>query len=288
MTPSPAIPIIIDSLDDPRVSPYRNLTDRELATGTDLFIAEGEHVVRRFLASDFPKQSVLIAEKHTEKIAPLVPPGVPLYAAPEAVVSAIVGFKFHSGIIACGQRKPRQTPHELLAHHRTLAQLNGDPPTPLTLLICPEVINVDNLGSIIRIAAGFGVDALILGERSCDPFWRRAVRVSMGTVFSIPLLHCDDLQRDLLVLKNEFGVKLDATVIDDSAVPIHDADRPARLGIMLGSESQGLHRRWLALADRSVTIKMHHGTDSLNIAMAGAIFLYHYTRPPGSPGSPRV
>ena len=222
---------------------------------------------------------MLIATKHVDKIAPLVPVGVPLYAAPDAVLNDIVGFKFHSGIIACGQRKPRPTPHQLLAGHRTLAQLAGEAPTPLTLLICPEVINVDNLGSIIRIAAGFGADALVLGERSCDPFWRRAVRVSMGTVFSLPLLHSDDLQRDLLIFKNEFGVQLDATVIDDNAVPIHDADRPPRLGIMLGSESQGLHRRWLALADRNVTIKMHHGTDSLNIAMAGAIFLYHYTRP---------
>lgn len=277
---TPAIPITIDSLEDPRVAPYRNLTDRELASGTDLFIAEGEHVARRFLASDFPKHSILIASKHVDKIAPLVPADVPLYAAPETVLNDIVGFKFHSGIIACGQRKPRPTPHQLLANHRPLTQLNGGPASPLTLLICPEVINVDNLGSIIRIAAGFGADALVLGERSCDPFWRRSVRVSMGTVFSLPLLHSDDLQRDLLIFKNDFGVQLDATVIDENAVPIHDADRPARLGIMLGSESQGLHRRWLALADRSVTIKMHHGTDSLNIAMAGAIFLYHYTKPP--------
>jgi len=276
---TPAAPIAIDSLDDPRVAPYRNLTDRELADGTDLFIAEGEHVVRRFLASDFPKHSVLVASRHVEKIAPLVPPGVPLYAAEDAAVSAIVGFKFHSGIIACGQRKKMPTPHELLAGHKTLSQLAGEKPSPLLLLICPEVINVDNLGSIIRIAAGFGADALVLGERSCDPFWRRAVRVSMGTVFSLPLLHSDDLQRDLLVFKNEFGITLDATVIDEHAQPIHSVPRTPRLGVMLGSESQGLHRRWLALADRHVTIKMHHGTDSLNIAMAGAIFLYHYTRP---------
>lgn len=278
MTSSPS-PILIDSLDDPRVAPYRNLTDRELAADTNLFIAEGEHVVRRLLASTFPVQSVLIATKHLEKIAPLMRENAPLYVAPDEQVSAIVGFKFHSGIIACGQRKPRPTVHQLLAGHRPTSLLADEKPSPLTLLICPEVINVDNLGSIIRIAAGFGADALVLGERSCDPFWRRSVRVSMGTVFSLPLLHSDDLQRDLLIMKNEFGVHLDATVIDEHAVPIHDADRPARLGIMLGSESQGLHRRWLALADRSVTIQMHHGTDSLNIATAGAIFLYHFTRP---------
>jgi tRNA G18 (ribose-2'-O)-methylase SpoU len=147
-----------------------------------------------------------------------------------------------------------------------------------TLVICPEIEKTDNLGSMIRVAAAFGADAMILGERSCDPFFRQSVRVSMGTVFFLPIVRSDDLARDLRRLREEFGVERIAGVLGDDAESLEGVRRAQRLGLLFGNEAQGLAREWLDLCDRRVTIPMKHGTDSLNVAVAAGVFLYHFTR----------
>lgn len=258
----------ITSLDDPRVALYRNLKDRELERRGRHFIAEGEHLTRRLLASDFPVDSVMLAERRVAEIAPIVPAHVPVYVVPQQLMNEIVGLKFHSGVLACGRRKPRQTIDQAIPR---------DKPA-LTLVICPEISNVENIGTMIRIAAGFGADAMILGERCHDPFWRQSVRVSMGAVFRLPIVQSDDLLRDLQRLRDEWRVQLVATVLDADAEPLATARRGPRLGLLFGSEAQGLERRWIDACDRRVTIPMKHGTDSLNVAVAAGIFLYHFTR----------
>ena len=262
------MPILpIDSLDDPRVALYRNLKDRELERRGRHCIAEGEHLTRRLLASDFPVVSVMLAERRVAEMAPLVPDHVPAYVVSQELMNQIVGLKFHSGILACGRRKPRQTIDQTIPR---------DKPN-LTLVICPEIANVENIGTMIRIAAGFGADAMILGERCHDPFWRQSVRVSMGTIFRLPLVQSDDLLRDLRRLREEWGFELLATVLDESAEPLAGAKRGPKLGLVFGSEAQGLGREWIDACDRRVTIPMQHGTDSLNVAVSAGIFLYHFT-----------
>jgi tRNA G18 (ribose-2'-O)-methylase SpoU len=258
----------IDSLDDPRVALYRNLKDRELERRGQHFIAEGEHLVRRLLDSDFPIDSVMLADRRVEQIAPLVPGHIPVYVVPQARMNEILGLKFHSGVLACGRRKGKQTLDDIVPKDRAR----------LTLVICPDISNVENIGSLIRLAAGFGADAMILGERCHDPFWRQSVRVSMGTIFKLPLLHTDDLARDLKRLREEWGVELAATVLDPAAEPLEHAKRPSKFGLLFGGEAQGLEPAWVAACDRTVTIPMHYGTDSLNVAVAAGIFLYHFTR----------
>ena len=148
----------------------------------------------------------------------------------------------------------------------------------LTLVICPEITNVENIGSMVRIAAAFGADAMILGERCHDPFWRQSIRVSMGTIFSLPLYQARDLMADLRRLKLEWGVELAATVLDAGAERLGEARRPGKFGLLIGSEPQGLGEEWVAACERKITIPMHWGTDSLNVAVATGIFLYHFTR----------
>jgi tRNA G18 (ribose-2'-O)-methylase SpoU len=259
--------ISIDSLDDPRVALYRNLKDRELERRGRHFIAEGEHLTRRLLASDFPVDSVMLVERRVAELAPVVPEHVPAYVVSQELMNEIVGLKFHSGILACGRRKPRQTIDDVIPRDKA----------GLTLVICPEISNVENIGTMIRIAAGFGADAMILGERCHDPFWRQSVRVSMGTIFRLPLVQSEDLLRDLRRLREEWGVELLATVLDDSAEPLASAKRRPKLGILFGSEAQGLGPEWVDACDRRVTIPMKHGTDSLNVAVSAGIFLYHFT-----------
>jgi tRNA G18 (ribose-2'-O)-methylase SpoU len=263
------MPEPISTLDDPRVWHYRNLKDRELDRSGKWFIAEGEHVVRRLLASDFPVESVFLSEKRAAEIAPVVPPEVPVYVAPQRLMEQVLGFKFHSGIVACGRRKPRNTLDEVIPKDRDRR---------LTIVACPDLSNVENIGSMIRLCAGFGVDALVLGEHSHDPFWRQSVRVSMGTVFSLPIVHSDNLLRDLTRLRDEWGVEFAATVLDEIAEPLSDASRGARFGLLFGNEAQGLDDAHVAVCQRRVTIPMKLGTDSLNVAIAAGIFLYHFTR----------
>lgn len=265
----------VQSLADPRVALYRNLKDRELDRSGKWFIAEGEYIVRRLLASDFPIESVFLTERRANEIAPLVPPDVPVYVAPTDVMNGVLGMKFHSGILACGRRKPRQS----------IDAIPRDKPD-LLLVICQDISNVENIGSLIRLAAGFGADAMVLGERCHDPFWRQSVRVSMGTIFKLPIVQSDDLVRDMARLRNEWGVQIAATVLAPDAEPISAVRRSARFAIVLGSESQGLDDATVAACDRCITIPMSHGTDSLNVTMAAGIFLYHFTQGAGTGSSP--
>lgn len=260
----------VPSLDDPRLALYRNLKDRELAREGGRFIAEGEQVVRRLLASDYPVESLLLARRRAVEIAPLVPPDVPAYVVDDPLVHSIVGFKFHSGVMAVGRRKASPSIDDVMR------EVSRRPRT--TLVALPEIANTENMGSLIRISAAFGADALVLGERSCDPFWRQSVRVSMGTIFALPVVRSSNLIADLQRLRNEWGVELAAAVVGEGAESLAGARRGPRLGLLFGNEAQGLSAEHVAACDRRVTIPMQLGTDSLNVAVAAAVFLYHFTR----------
>jgi tRNA G18 (ribose-2'-O)-methylase SpoU len=261
----------IHDIDDPRIAPYRALKERELARQPGgRFIAEGEHVVRRLLASDFPVESVLLSHRRAAELAPLVRAGVPLYVAPEAMMQQVIGFKFHSGVIACGCRKPPATLEQVLTMH--------DRQDGLTLVILPEIANTENMGALIRVAAAFGANAMLLGERSCDPFFRQSIRVSMGTIFRLPMLQSQDLLRDLERLKREWGITLLAAVSDQTASRLSDVRREQRVGVLFGNEAQGLSDEYLRACDRRLTIPMQLGTDSLNVAVAAGVILYELTR----------
>jgi tRNA G18 (ribose-2'-O)-methylase SpoU len=257
----------ISSLDDPRLAAYRNLKDRDVAREHGLFIAEGEHLVRRLLASDFQTHSVLVMERRAERIAQQASPEAPVYVVPDGAMKAIVGFKFHQGVLACGVRRPCPS----------LESVAGRPGR-LTLVICPNVNNTENLGAVLRVCAGFGADGVVLGESSCDPFARQAVRVSMGAVFTLPIARSENLLRDLARLRNEWGVELAAAVLHGPAEPLESARRSERFGLLFGGEAQGLPPEAVAACARRITLPMRLGTDSFNVAVAAGIFLYHFTR----------
>jgi tRNA G18 (ribose-2'-O)-methylase SpoU len=265
----------IDSLDDSRVWAYRNLKDHELARQGDRFIAEGRHVALRLLSSAYACESVLCSRKRWEMVQPHTPPHVDAFIAPAAVVDAIVGYKFHSGVLAVGRRRDPEPLSAWMGRQQPDVAASSAHASPLTLVICPHTRNCDNLGSIIRNAAALGADGLICGEDCTDPFWRRTIRVSMGTIFHLPLHVSADLASDMRALRECWGVSLLATVVDDTATLLHHVSRPPRIAIVLGSEDQGLGEKWTSLCDQRVTLAMHHGTDSLNVATAAAVFLHH-------------
>lgn len=275
----PRIPI--SSLDDPRVQPYRQLKGSDVMRRGELFIAEGNKVVERLLQSDFETVSVLISEKREAEWGPKVPADVPLYVIPQELGALLVGFNFHVGVVACGRRRRSPTLEEVIREaggptfdQQPLTTLHS----PLTLTVCPNCDNPENLGAIIRISRGFGVDAVILGKGCCDPFSRRVLRVSMGAAFRVPIVESRDLAADLARLQNEWRVELAATVLDPHAEPLHTARRGDRLAILFGNEHAGLSEEWIARCDRRLTIPMTGEADSLNVSVAAGIFLHHFTR----------
>jgi tRNA G18 (ribose-2'-O)-methylase SpoU len=257
----------INSLDDPLLAPYRNLKDKELARDGGRFISEGEHVVRRLLASPTPVESLLLSKRKESAIAPLVPPSVKLFVATDDLIERLIGFEFHSGVLACGIRPPSPS----------LPSVIPPPPKPTLITICQEITNAENLGSLIRISAAFGANAILIGERCCDPYFRQSIRVSMGTIFSMPIVRSENLISDLDQLR-EMQINRFATVLDKDAEPLDDVLPPPRLAIVFGSEAQGLDASTIAHCDRRITIPMKLGTDSLNVAVAAGIFLFHLTR----------
>jgi tRNA G18 (ribose-2'-O)-methylase SpoU len=257
----------ISSIDDPRLEPYRNLKDTNRTRWAGLFIAEGEKLVRRLLASDYPIESILLSDRHEQQLAPLAPPDAPLWIVPDALVETLVGFNFHRGILACGRRKPQPRLEQLAPLDRRV-----------TLIVCPNVQDPENLGSILRIGAALGGDGVIVGMAAADPFSRRVLRVSMGAALRVPVRQSPDLAADLRQLAGPLGVQLAATVLDPMAEPLAGAARPERFALLLGSEGHGLPPEIVAQCHRKITIPMHGGTDSLNVAVAAGILLYQLGR----------
>jgi tRNA G18 (ribose-2'-O)-methylase SpoU len=264
--------IAVDSIDDPRIWPYRDLTQRNLTRQSGLFIAEGEKVVERLLASSFSVESILCEPAFAQRYVARVPTDTAIYVAAHELVMATLGFHFHRGVVACGRRQPRTNISEVVAKLQPQA----------TVVVCPNVEDPTNLGSIIRTTAAFGCDAILLGSKCADPFSRRVLRVSMGAALHLPIIESADLVADLSRLQNA-DIELVAAVVGGEAESLAGARRTSRLALMLGSEGHGLSAQWLALAQRRVTIPMQLGIDSLNVATAAAVLLYHFCNVPSGP-----
>jgi tRNA G18 (ribose-2'-O)-methylase SpoU len=257
--------LAIDDLADPRLAPYRELNERNLTRHSGQFIAEGDKLTERLIASRYPVASLLAELQQAERLAPSLPPETPIYVVSKQLLQATIGFNFHRGVLACGRRLPGPSLSEVVGDRNS---------TSSTILICPEIHDPTNLGSILRTSAAFGCRAVVLGERCADPFSRRALRVSMGAAFQLPIVESRDLAADLATLQAT-GYTLAATVLDPAAEPLGSFRPPPKLAILLGSEGHGLTREQLAPCDRRLTIPMQLGTDSLNVAVAAAVLLYH-------------
>ena len=263
---------IIDSLDDPRVAAYRNLPDRTLR-GESIFVTEGRVLTRRLLESRYQAESIFCAEQHAEELQRAAAGRCPVYAAPEPLLIRIVGFQFHLGVLGAGRRATPATLAELMS--------GVDPAAPLTLAVCPEVTKPENLGLVFRSAAAFAIHGVLLGPTCCDPFSRRCLRISMGGVLSLPWACSAEILDDLEALRTRYQLELVATVLDPQAEKIDQIPWPRRLGLVFGSEFEGLRHHWLEKCHRRVTIPMHPGTDSLNLGVAAGIFLYKSRRRTG-------
>jgi tRNA G18 (ribose-2'-O)-methylase SpoU len=250
--------------DDPRLEPYRHLKRTNLTRWSGRFIAEGEKVVERLLASRFATESVLVSAGRRDFLA-RIPEGVAALVLPDAECERLTGYEFHQGVLACGVRQASPALETVLPAGR------------VTVAVAPRMTDPDNLGTLLRLAAGFGLDAVVLGPGSADPFSRRTLRVSMGAALAVPVVEAADLSASLAELRSH-GVELVATVLDEDAEPLMTAGRRERMAVLFGNEAHGLAPAEVAACDRAVTIPMAATADSLNVAAAAAVVLYQFMR----------
>jgi tRNA G18 (ribose-2'-O)-methylase SpoU len=252
---------------DPRLGDYVDLRDvtlrKRLETSHGLFIAEGEKVVRRAVEAGHDVRSFLMARRWLDGLADVLDRAgnVPCYVVSEQVAEQVTGFHVHRGALAALHRKPMPPAGDVLA--------GAD-----TVLVLEDVVDHTNVGAVFRSAAALGVDALLLSPRCADPLYRRAVKVSMGAVFTIPYARLDDWYDAVGLLRRKGFTTVALTPAPD-AVPLESAVRSdGPVALLLGSEGHGLSDRWLSMADLRAGIPMTEGVDSLNIAAAAAIACY--------------
>ena len=258
--------IEVDDPADPRLGDYRDLRDVQLRQHVEaehgLFLAEGEKVVRRAVEGGHEVRSFLMAPRWLDGLADvLATTAAPCYVVSEALAEAVTGFHVHRGALASLARRPLPSVEEVLDDARTV-------------LVLEDVVDHTNVGAILRSGAALGVDAVLLAPRTADPLYRRAVKVGMGAVFTMPWTRVPDWH-DAVPMLARHGLTTVALTLADDAVPVEEAVAGLdRVALLLGSEGHGLSQRWEQAADRRAVIPMAAGVDSLNVAAATAVACY--------------
>jgi tRNA G18 (ribose-2'-O)-methylase SpoU len=259
----------IDDPADPRVAAYRDIRERDLTGREGLFVAEGEVVIRTLLspASLCRARSLLIAANRLQAQGELIAAAgaeTPVYVASQAVMDAIAGFPLHRGLLALGE-KPVERPVE-----EVLAGL----PEDCVVLACSGIGNHDNMGGLFRNAAAFGAAAVLRDERCCDPFYRKAIRVSVGAVVRTPSAAATSLEYLIGALQ---AARFEVIALSPGATePLSGLSGGGRRAVLVGSEGPGLPSEIMARV-RTLGIPMAGGFDSLNVAVTSALALYQVT-----------
>jgi tRNA G18 (ribose-2'-O)-methylase SpoU len=258
------MPIIeIDSLSHPGVEVFSSLTEAQLRNRIDpakgIFIAESPKVIKVALNAGYEPLALLCEHKHiTGDAADIIDrcKDIPLYTGDRELLARLTGYTLTRGVL-CAMRRPQVPSVSEVCRNA------------MRIVVIDNVVDTTNIGAIFRSAAALGIDGVLLTTTSCDPLNRRAVRVSMGTVFLVPWTWVDD---PLETLKG-LGFKTAAMALSDDSVPM-DAPKlnaEPKLAIIMGTEGDGLPQETISGADYVVRIPMAHGVDSLNVAAAAAV-----------------
>lgn len=255
--------IEIDSLSHPGIDVFSSLTEAQLRCAVEpekgIFIAESPKVINVALGAGYEPVALLCEQKHiTGDAAAIIERcgNIPVYTGSRELLASLTGYTLTRGVL-CAMRRPAPISVETVCKEaRRIAVIDG-------------VVDTTNIGAIFRSAAALGIDAVLLTRNSCDPLNRRAVRVSMGSVFLVPWAWLDEP----LSYLNTLGFRTAAMALTADSVPLDDPALMSepRLAIVLGTEGDGLPHSTIAQADYVVRIPMAHGVDSLNVAAASAV-----------------
>ena len=254
----------VETVDDPRLEPFRHVADHRWLREHDLFVAEGRFVVERLIGAQSCRiHSALVSPAaHAALGESLRLAGCPVYLAQQHLFSAIAGFNFHRGCLALGVRP----------HAPGLPSLHG-----ARLLLGLEGIgNPDNVGGLFRTAAAFGADAVLLDEATGDPLYRKSLRTSMGTVLQMPFVRVPGWPDAIAELRAN-GVMVIALTPDASATALDEfataVEPNSRALLLVGTEGAGLSAHVKDMATARVRIPLARGVDSLNVVVAAGIAL---------------
>ena len=252
----------ISSLSEPEIQIYASLTEAQLCNyfqkEQGIFIAESPKVIQVALRAGYEPISLLCERRHIENDAADIIrqcPDIPIYTGEREILNHLTGYKLTRGVLCAMRRKPCPTPQTVLHDaHR--------------VCVIDAVCDTTNIGAIFRSAAALGIDAVLLTRSSCDPLNRRAIRVSMGSVFLVPWTWLDSYNP-----LRELGVCTAAMALTDNSIALDDPilKQQSRLAIIMGTEGDGLPKETINGADFVVRIPMFHAVDSLNVAAAAAV-----------------
>ena len=263
--------VYLDSIEDPALDVYARLTEAQLRNRLEpekgVFIAESPKVIRLALDAGFEPVSFLMEEKHIEGDAKELLarcPDVPVYTGTRETLQSLTGYALTRGVLSAMRRPPLSALDTVLDGAKRVAVLDG-------------IADAGNLGAIVRSAAALNIDAVLLTPTCCDPLNRRAVRVSMGTIFQVPWTV---LPENGLQILRERGFRTFAMALVDDSLSMDDPRLKTceRLAIVLGAEGDGLSKETIAACDFAVRIPMAHGVDSLNVAAASAVAFWELRR----------
>ena len=252
----------LTSLDDPGVAVFHSLTEQAIGKkecGEGLFIAESPKVIRVAISEGYQPVSILCERKHiTGDAADIITanPELSIYTGSRELLAQLTGYKLTRGVLCAMKRKPLPNPEELCDGSTRIAVLES-------------VCDTTNIGSIFRSATALGIDSLLLTPDSCDPLNRRAVRVSMGTVFKMPWSFCGnpvDLLNDMGFTTLALTLREDSITIDSTILKI-----PDKIAFVLGTEGDGLSSEIISKCQFRVIIPMFRKVDSLNVGAAAAV-----------------
>lgn len=290
----------VDSIDDPRLSDYRNLTDVQLRLVKEpaegLYIAESSNVLQRAIDAGHAPRSFLLAPRWVPNLTDILErfPSVPAFVAPEAILEAITGFDVHRGVLAAMHRPAARPLDEILAAVRRVPIAEDmDDYTEVSgrrirdgswrvsgsgrsrIAVFEDLSDHTNIGAAFRSAAALGVDAVLVTPRCADPLYRRSIRVSMGTVFQVPWTRVDEWPAGLDTLK-QAGYLVAGMTLGEGAITLDGlvAEDHEKLALVFGNEGHGLTAATDRRVDRRVMIPMMGGVDSLNVAASSAVAFY--------------
>lgn len=230
-----------------------------------IFIAESPRVIRLALNAGYQPVSILVEKKQLTDELISTAGDIPVYTAADDILAGITGFHLTRGALCAMRRRSLPSPQEICRGKKRIAVLE-------------DVVNPTNVGAIIRSAAALGIEAVLLTPACSDPLYRRAARVSMGTVFQIPWTYFDT--ENYIDLLHSMGFKTAAMALCEDSVGIDDPalNKEEKLAIILGTEGEGLRNETIEASDYTVMIPMSHGVDSLNVAAASAVAFWQLGR----------
>ena len=254
--------IEVKSLQEPGVEVYGTLTEAQLRNRLNaemgIFIAESPKVIRVALQAGYEPLSLLCENKHIDVDAADIIKrcgDIPVYTGSRALLAELTGYTLTRGVLCAMRRKPSPALTDILKDARRVCVIDA-------------VCDTTNIGAIFRSAAALGIDAVLLTRSSCDPLNRRAIRVSMGTVFQVSWTWLDSYDQ-----LHDLGFKTAAMALSDDSIPLDDPilKQQERLAVIMGTEGDGLPKETIGHADYVVRIPMSHEVDSLNVAAAAAV-----------------